>query len=154
MSMQPTFKAPPHTGVTLHVSHDFAASPERVFDAWLDPETARTWLFATPAGIMKQVAIDPRVGGRFTITEQREGEEIAHTGTYEVIDRPRRLIFSFMVAKYSSVMTKVSVVILPAPRGSILTLTHEGVLADYAERTQQGWAKTLDQLAIILANPI
>jgi len=38
--------------VILTVSRDIAASPERVFDAWLDPAIARRFLFATPDGEM------------------------------------------------------------------------------------------------------
>ena len=34
------------------ITHSFAAAPERVFDAWLDPAIARRFLFATPTGEM------------------------------------------------------------------------------------------------------
>ena len=33
--------------IVIHVTRRFDAAPERVFDAWLDPETARKFLFAT-----------------------------------------------------------------------------------------------------------
>jgi len=137
--------------VTIQVTRDFTVPPERVFDAWLDPKSAGHWLFATPAGRIKRVEIDGRVGGNFTIVDQREGTDIEHTGTYETIDRPRRLVFTFLVPKYSSDATKVALDITPAPGGCHLTLTHEGVWADYAERTKQGWTKMLDELSLILS---
>ena len=34
---------------TVHISHHYAASPARVFDAWLTPQQAGLWLFATAA---------------------------------------------------------------------------------------------------------
>ena len=43
---------------TLRVTHRFAHSPERVFDAWLDPAIAGKFLFATPDGEMVRVEID------------------------------------------------------------------------------------------------
>ena len=57
---------------SLQVVRRFDASAERVFDAWLDPNTAGKWLFATESGQMVRVEIDPRVGGSFNFT-RRDG---------------------------------------------------------------------------------
>lgn len=46
--------------------------------------------------------------------------------------------------------TRVTVDIAPAATGCDLTLTHEGVLPDYADRTRSGWAGILDGLAAVL----
>ncbi|MGC2110661.1 MAG: SRPBCC domain-containing protein [Candidatus Korobacteraceae bacterium] len=131
----------------VRITRHFDASPERVFDAWLDPESACKWLFATPSGQMTRVEIDARVGGKFVIVERRDGEDVDHVGEYLEIDPPRRLVFSFAVPKYSSQSTRVSIDIAPAQAGCDLTLTHEGVLAEWADRTQQGWSTILDGLA-------
>jgi uncharacterized protein YndB with AHSA1/START domain len=134
---------------TVCVQHHFSASPERVFNAWLDPEKARRFLFATAAGQMVRVEIDPRVGGRFTFTDRRDGEDVDHTGEYLEIDRPRRLVFTFAVPKDSSLVTRVTIEIEPMDGGCELTLTHEGVLPEYAERGVEGWSRILAGLAAI-----
>lgn len=136
--------------VTLRVSHNFVAKPERVFDAWLDPKTAGKWLFATPTGVMTRVEIDPRVGGKFTIV-RRDGEEIEHVGEYFEIDRPRRLVFTFGVPKFSSETTRVVIEIAPSGEGCELALTQEDVLPEWAERSAQGWGMILDNLEHSLA---
>ncbi len=132
--------------VTVRVSHRFQADAERVFDAWLDPGSAGKWLFATPTGQMVRVEIDPRVGGSFTLVDRRDGEDVEHVGKYLEIDRPRRLVFSFAVPKYSSQSTRVNIDIAPLPDGCEITLIHEGVLPDYATRTEAGWNGILDAL--------
>ena len=138
--------------VTVRVARRFDAAPERVFDAWLDPAIAGRFLFATATGRMVRVEIDARIGGRFAFVDRRGGEDIEHVGKYLEIDRPRRLVFTFAVPKFSAQSTRVTIDIVPAAAGCTLTLTHEGVLPDYAGRTEEGWTGILDGLAGTLAS--
>jgi uncharacterized protein YndB with AHSA1/START domain len=141
----------PAARVTVRVAQHFDAAPERVFDAWLDRATAGKWLFATPTGEMTVVEIDPRVGGTFTFIDRRDGEDVAHTGEYLELDRPRRLVFNFRVPKFSDEATRISIDIAPAASGCALTLVHEGVYPEYATRTQAGWNAILEGLAKVIA---
>jgi uncharacterized protein YndB with AHSA1/START domain len=136
--------------VTVRVTRRFSASAERVFDAWLDPARVGKWLFATKTGQMVRVEIDARVGGSFVIVERRDGVDIEHVGTYLEIARPRKLVFTFAVPYYSSEITRVTVHINPLGTGCELTLTHEGVLPDWASRTESGWNMILDGLDGVL----
>ncbi len=136
----------PQKGI-VQVTRRFSASAERVFDAWLDPNTAGKWLFATPTGKMVKVKIDARVGGSYVIVEQRDGVDVEHLGEYLEIDRPRRLVFTLKVPKYSQENTKLTIEIRALDSGCELTLTHEGVLPDYMASTTSGWNMILTQLA-------
>ena len=108
--------------VLVEVSRHIAASPEQVFDAWLDPDKARRWLFATEGGMMERCEIDPRVGGSFRIDEGRRRSRRA-LGTYIEIDRPRRLVMDFGTS-FEETPTHITVTIVRR-EGSLLTL-HEG----------------------------
>jgi len=132
---------------TVRVTRRYAASPERLFDAWLDPKVAAKFLFATPTGQMIRAETDPRVGGQFTFVDRRpDMGDVEHVGTYLEIDRPRRLVFEFCVPKYERQLTRITLDIEPASDGSLLTLTHEGVFEDYVTRTEHGWGMILDAL--------
>ena len=130
----------------VRITRRYDAPQERVFDAWLDPDRAGKWLFATPKGEMVRVEIDARVGGSFVFVVRRNGEDVEHIGEYLEIDRPRRLVFSFRVPKYSNDPTRVLIDIVPREDGGELTLTHENVLPDYSSRTEAGWTLILDKL--------
>jgi uncharacterized protein YndB with AHSA1/START domain len=134
----------------LSISRRFDAPIDRVFNAWLDPDNAGKWLFATPTGQMVRVEIDARVGGSFNLTDRRDNQDVEHIGTYLEIDRPRRLVFSFGVPFYSPLFTRVSIDLRPLPAGCELTLTHEGVLPEWRDSAQEGWGKILDSLAATL----
>ncbi len=126
------------------VTHRYAASPERVFDAFLDVQTARRFLFATTTGEMITAEIEPRVGGGFTFTERRpDMGDVRHVGEYLEIDRPRRLVFTFGVPQFDARMTIVTIEIRPEGSGCELTLTNDGVPPDYAKRNHEGWSRIL-----------
>ena len=143
------------TPVQVQVAHRFAASPERVFDAWLDATRIGRWLFATPTGQMVRVEVDARVGGTWVVTERRDGEDVEHAGEYLEIDRPRRLVFTLRAPKYSQETDRVTVEIRALDSGCELTLTHElaPAAAPYAKQTEDGWAGVLVGLATTLGEP-
>lgn len=134
------------------VSRSFATEEEPLFDAWLDEATLGRWLFATPDGEMVRVEIDPRVGGAYAIVERRDGEDVLHTGIYEAIERPARLVFTIQVPKYSDATERVTVTIAPAEGGTELTLsqTLAPELSDMEDRIAHGWSTILDALALEL----
>ena len=138
--------------VIARASRIFPYRAERVFDAWLDPRLARQWLFATPDGEMVRAEIEPHVGGRFVFTDHRNGEDVAHTGEYLEIDRPRRLVFTFAVSGIGTSPDLVRVDIIPHADGCELRLEHEmgAGYNEYVERTEQGWAMMLASLDMSL----
>ncbi|RKG88634.1 SRPBCC family protein [Corallococcus terminator] len=135
--------------VMVRVTHRFKASAERVYDAWLDPAKTRHWLFVTRENTpLVRSEIDARVGGRFSFVDLREGEEVEHTGEYLELDRPRRMVFTLMVPKYSQDRDRVTVDIVPLASGCELTLTTEMApqYEEYRERTTRGWTHILEHL--------
>ena len=98
---------------------------------------------------------DARVGGRFTFTERRDGEDVEHVGEYLVVDRPSRLVFTFAVPKYSTEYDRVTVEIRRLDKGCELTLTNEmspDIYREWGERTRSGWTMLLDGLAVLLGD--
>lgn len=131
----------------VRVTRSFNLPAEQVFEAWLKPDQAGKWLFATDTGEMVRVEIDARVGGTFRFTDLRKGEEVEHVGQYLTIERPHRLVFEFSVPKYNPQRTRVAVEIEAQGPGCVLSLTHQDVPEEYADRTHTGWAKILDGLS-------
>lgn len=138
----------PHIDVC--VTRRFSESPERVFDAWLDPGMIGRWMFgpALRDEEVLRIAVDARVGGSFSFLVRRQGEEIDHTGKYREIARPRRLVFTWGVAGESEDESLVIIDIVPLETGCDLALTHQmhPKWAEYASRTEAGWSKMLGAL--------
>lgn len=141
--------------VAVRVTRRFTASPDRVFDAWLDPELIGSWMFGPGLRDEKvvRIAVDPCVGGTFSFVVRRQGEEIDHIGEYLEIDRPRRLVFSWGVRPDSPDGSRVIIDIVPLASGAELILTHElhPDWVDFASRTEASWTKMLEVLATRLS---
>jgi uncharacterized protein YndB with AHSA1/START domain len=135
---------------TVRVSRRLAVAPERAFDAWVDPAVASRWLFATPGGEIVRCEIDARPGGAFTITDRRNGEDVAHHGTYLEIDRPRRLAFRFSVPKYSSAQSSVEVSVAADGEGASVTIEGRDVPREWVSQTEAGWRDLLGTLEEVL----
>ena len=80
----------------LRIERDFAAGPERVFDAWTSVDALRRWWPAGPGWTTPVAEVDARVGGTLRLVmRDPEGAEFGGEGTYLTLDRPRKLAFAW-----------------------------------------------------------
>lgn len=134
--------------------HEFKASAERVFDAWLDPVKVRSWsaqpVPGMPAFDIRRVEIDARVGGKFTFSDMREEGEAVHWGYYLEIDRPRKLVFTWFTSEEEEQENNsvVTLTIEPLAKGCRATIVHsmDERWSDWITQTEKGWTFMLDQI--------
>ena len=136
--------------VAIQVTQRYDAPAARVFDAWLDPDVAGSWLFATASHPIAQLAIDARVGGAFRFVDRRSGEVIEYTGEYVEIVPYQRLVFTLSLEKHPQASTRVVVQIASLKRGCVLTVTHENVPQEHASHLEGRWTGILYGLGVTL----
>jgi uncharacterized protein YndB with AHSA1/START domain len=77
----------------LRVERLIDATPEEVFDAYTDPEAMKVWFTILDEGMIVENEIDLRVGGKWVSSWGFSPEEMfRETQTFEVVDRPHRLV--------------------------------------------------------------
>ena len=122
-----------------------AASAEDLFDAWLDPEALAQWM--RPGTIISTVArVDPRVGGAYEITMQGQDGAYVTKGLYRVIERPRRLVFTWVSGPAENKETLVTVDFVRVDQRTEVIVTHEQLPESAMPSHRNGWTSGLEHL--------
>ena len=135
-----------HHVPTLTVERRIRATPEELFDAWLDPDSLAVWM--RPGGTTEvTVQSEPREGGQFEISMKGPFGSHLHCGNYILIDRPRALSFTWKSNATELAVTEVTVEFHAEDDGTKLILTHRklpSISAVSAHR--KGWDEIFDLL--------
>jgi uncharacterized protein YndB with AHSA1/START domain len=131
---------------TLVVERVLPAAPDEVFDAWTTPSRMAAWM--SPVGAA-EAEVDLRVGGsiRVVMLEAR----LEHRGEYLEIDRPRRLVFTWVSPFTGAEPSVVTVELLPHDDGTRVVLKHERLPEDVVDGHRDGWGSMIERLAGIFA---
>ena len=116
--------------------------PGRVFAAWIDPDDARRWLFATALRPMTRVEIDAREGGLFLFADRIFGRSVEYMGRYVRIVRGRHLTFDLRMPD-SQDSTRVVVEFRSHENRCELALAHFDVPPERVDDVEARWVGIL-----------
>lgn len=136
------------------VQRRLPASPEAVFDEWLDPDALSDWMCPRPARCLK-VETEPWVGGRVRFDIEDSGNMFVVTGRYITIDRPRRLAFTWSCSTWADPAADSVVTVTLKPYGdeqTLMTIEHALLPPDLVEQHARGWTLIAEQLGAALAS--
>jgi uncharacterized protein YndB with AHSA1/START domain len=144
----------------VRLQRTFAAPPDRVFRAWLDPDVLARWM-APGSMRLTRAEIDARVGGRFRVWHaDAEGTAVGgfEAEVLELVPN-ERIVFHWRFvgpdrAGDPAHDSRLTITFAAAREGGTeLTLVHERLDALIRDRpeigrnVEAGWASALDKLA-------
>ena len=131
-----TFAATTPDDTSIVVRRDFDAAPGKVWRALTEPEHLRRWL-GDPNFPLTTCEMDVRVGGtyRWVFTQPDGPGSMGISGTYEDVERPRRLVSTEQFDDYPGPSVN-TLVLADRPDGrTAMTLT-----VRYVDRAMRdGW---------------
>ena len=135
-----------NTGAAVEVETRIAASPETVFDFFIDPDRMIQWMG-------RSAELEPLPGGIFRC--DINGRDVA-SGEYVEVDRPRRVVFTWGWEGEDSVTepgsSRVEILLEAEGDGTHLRLIHSELpSADAAERHRHGWDHYAERLSVVAA---
>jgi len=134
---------------SIRVRRRMPARRQLVYEAWTTSEGFRYWMCPGDA-LSAEAELDVRVGGSFRIVMKSPTAEHVHTGIYQIVDPPAKLVFTWHAANHPP--TRVIVEFVDLGDESEIVITHEEfTIADVAKRYEGGWATITEKLAAYLA---
>lgn len=133
---------------SLALKRRLNAPPEKVYEAWTQPEKMIQWWGVTGHHRTPIAETDLRVGGRFRVQFWTpDDEHHSVSGVYREIVPSSRLVFSWAWQSTPERESQVTVDLKPDNDGTILTLTHEQFFSEKARDDHRGgWIMGLDRL--------
>jgi len=141
------------TKPSLVLKRRLKAAPEKVYEAWTQPEQMTQW-WGVAGGPKPPVAeTDLRVGGRFKVQFwDPKNEHHSVSGLYREVVPNRKLSFSWAWQSTPERESLVTIELNPVTDGTMLTLTHEQFFDEQARDDHgRGWNVALDRLETFLA---
>jgi uncharacterized protein YndB with AHSA1/START domain len=135
-------------GPIVQVRRRLKAGPEQIFDLWTKPDLMVRWMSPYLGAVDCQASCDPRPGGAFSLVMSSKESIREVSGTYLQVDRPRKLVFTWIGPLTNNVDTLVTVELNPHGDETDLVLTHERLpTLRICEGHTMGWGNILDHLA-------
>ena len=131
---------------SVTVRREIPACAEDLFDAWLDADSLAIWM--CPGNVTHSVArLDARPGGRFEIEMHTPDAVLRHHGTYRTVERPHRLVFTWVSGGTQQTESLVTVDFHRTRGGTEIVLLHEQLPNDAAAHAHgMGWNRIVDLL--------
>lgn len=122
------------------------ASQKKCFDAWLNPETLKSFMIASKGGSCPTATVDAKVGGSFLIVMKVGEKEIPHSGSYKTIDPHHRIAFTWLSPHQTAPESLVTLDFkLIDEQTTELTLRHIGFESEGARKGHEGgWTVIMD----------
>lgn len=140
------------TAPTVQIRRRVKATAEQIFDLWTQPDLMARWMSPFPGAVDCKASCDLRPGGAFSLVMSSAASNREVSGTWLEIDRPRKLVFTWMGPLTNHVNTLVTVELHPRGDETDLVLTHERLpTTAIVEGHTRGWGHILDHLAEALA---
>jgi uncharacterized protein YndB with AHSA1/START domain len=136
------------TDPAVHVRRRVRAEAEQIFDLWTKPDLMVRWMSPFPGTVDCKASSDLRPGGAFSLVMSSEESSCEISGTYVQVDRPRKLVFTWIGPPTNNVNTLVTVELNPRGDETDLVLTQERLpTPEIREGHMMGWGNMLDHLA-------
>lgn len=136
--------------LTLTVRRTIKASPEQVYNAWLDPKIMSRFMAGGSDMTVVEARSDARMGGNFFVMMRGE-KDVPHQGVYKALTPFSRIVFTWD-SPYSPADSEVELLFTPVAGGTEVILNQVKFLSEGARDGHiKGWTSILERLDTVFS---
>ncbi|MES0489745.1 MAG: SRPBCC domain-containing protein [Leptospirales bacterium] len=125
---------------------------EKVYDAWLNPESLKSW-FGPPGHVVTNAELDIRIGGFYTIAMRSpENQTYTLTGKFIEIIPIKKLVYTWRwdQSELGDYDTEVSVDFISISNSTRIVIHHQKFrTAEHCEGHKVGWEGSIERLKFL-----
>jgi len=127
----------------INLSRTIRATPEQVFDVWLDPKSPGGFWYGS-----ERVIVNAVVDGLFHVAMKHQDRLWSHYGRFITLDRGKTIVHTWMSEATKGIDTVVTLTLTRTDSGTEVKLTHANVPDDDMGRMHsEGWRSILEAIA-------
>jgi uncharacterized protein YndB with AHSA1/START domain len=142
----------------VEIRRQLSVSAEKVFAAFADAALVAQWLRPSPEVVLTVLEFDFREGGAYRFAyDVPDGRRMIVGGIYRSIERPTRIVFSWLIEppdEHAGIDSEVTVSLVSSGNTTELMIRHAKFeRTDADARHTEGWHGALDLLDSMLHGP-
>jgi len=143
----------------VEVRRTFAASPEKVFQAWTDPSKMSKWFArGTVQHTISTMEADARPGGKYRVyVTAADGKTYHMVGKYREVRPPEKLVFTWTwedQADFGETLVTIEIRRLGQSQFTEVVLRHDLLAEKWRAEHNKGWIACFDLLERVLADQL
>jgi len=137
---------------SIRISRHFSGSPQKVWQAWTDPQIVKSWFGSDPKGKVLEASLDVHIGGVFEVTFKNSDEtQYTCTGKYKELEQYQKLVFTWTWKDRPDIVELVTVLLQAEPNGTRMIFEHANIDSNTTHNYEMGWKSTFEKLERALA---
>jgi uncharacterized protein YndB with AHSA1/START domain len=136
----------------LDITRCFRVAPEKVWQAWTEPQALSRWFGPAEDPSVTTAEIDLRVGGHYRIAfRTRHGDTHEVSGFYQVVEPFRLLVFTWAWKSTPERVSRVSIELERVDGGTEMHFVHDRFFDEQARiNHERGWLAFFENLGHLL----
>lgn len=131
---------------SIKIERHFSAAPQKVWQAWTNPQIVKLWFGSDPNGTVSHAVLDVRIGGSFEVTfANSDGTQYTCFGNYKEAELYKKLAFTWLWRDRPT-DELITIRFQEEEDGTLMTFEQANIDENTSHNYEIGWRSTFEKI--------